>query len=128
MTKIAERVGGARWSPDGAWIMFMAECPGDCVEQIMVIRPNGQDRHVVVRDAFAGDWSPGGERIVFYRFLPQQEGRDQAELFTIGRDGRGQVRLTSTTRWSEGAPAWSPDGKSDRVLAVVAAGPLPVRR
>jgi Tol biopolymer transport system component len=50
-------------------------------------------------------WSPDGNRIVFVSFRNGRIG----DLFTIGTNGRGERRLTSTPV-HEDMPRWSPDG------------------
>jgi Tol biopolymer transport system component len=50
-------------------------------------------------------WSPDGSRVLFVSFRNGRVG----DLFTIGANGRGERRLTSTTV-HEDMPRWSPDG------------------
>ena len=50
-------------------------------------------------------WSPDGSRIAFVGFRSGRVG----DIFTIGPDGRGERRLTSTAG-HEDMPSWSPDG------------------
>ena len=54
-------------------------------------------------------WSPDGRQLVF-----QSERTGTSQLYVIGADGTGERRLT----WSgadDTHPAWSPDGRADRV-------------
>jgi len=51
------------------------------------------------------DWSPDGERIVFYRV----EVNKNPEIFVVSADGTGLMNLTNHPESEEG-PAWSPDG------------------
>ncbi|MDP9243857.1 MAG: hypothetical protein M3O77_02100, partial [Chloroflexota bacterium] len=49
-------------------------------------------------------WSPDGSTLVFTRGAPAT-----SDLYTVGTDGSGQVRLTAFDGF-ESAPTWSPDG------------------
>ena len=114
MRRIAKDADSPRWSPDGHWILYMVtnETPDfGFVQSLRVVRPSGTGRHLVVKRALIPAWSPGGDRIAFYRFMPGGGSNEQADLFTVRRDGTGERRLTSTMWREEGPPVWSPDGR-----------------
>ncbi|MEW6222155.1 MAG: hypothetical protein AB1476_02375 [Candidatus Hadarchaeota archaeon] len=59
--------------------------------------------------------SPGGTKIAFYRHLDDNltiggTVIGNYDLYTIGADGAGETRLTSTPDVAEAMPTWSPDG------------------
>lgn len=54
----------------------------------------------------APNWSPDSRRVVFY----SERENGKADLFVANADGTG-FRELYPTRWDEGAPAFSPDGK-----------------
>ncbi len=101
---------GARWSPDGQWILFHSNpLVGDLPRfDIFKIRPDGSDLAQltdVPGNNFMPDWSPDGERIVF---ASQRDGN--RELYVMNADGSDQVRLTGDG-WENSLPRWSPDGR-----------------
>jgi TolB protein len=101
---------GARWSPDGQWILFHSNPLVDGLPRfdIFKIRPDGSDltQLTAVRgNSFMPDWSPDGERIVF---ASQRDGN--RELYVMNADGSDQVRLTGGG-WQNSLPRWSPDGQ-----------------
>jgi Tol biopolymer transport system component len=111
-------VGLPRWSPDGRWIMATHDrcsSDGSCTSDIVLMRPNGSSMRLLARDAHVPDWSPLGHRVAFHRFEEVATSPTgtvtQADLFIINVNGSGLRRITTTKDWSEGAPAWSPDGR-----------------
>jgi TolB protein len=101
---------GARWSPDGQWILFHSNPLVDGLPRfdIFKIRPDGSDLTQltdVPGNSFMPDWSPDGERIVF---ASQRDGN--RELYVMNADGSNQVRLTGGG-WENSLPRWSPDGQ-----------------
>jgi len=112
------KVADPRWSPAGRWILAAHDrcSPGsDCITDVVLLRPTGSGKRVLARDAYIPDWSPAGHRVTFYRFEEIQDSptasHTQSDLFIVNADGTGLRQITATERWSEGAPAWSPDGK-----------------
>jgi Tol biopolymer transport system component len=71
------------WSPDGGKILY------DRDHTLYTISPEGKGETVLVRDAFAGRWSPDGKHIAFIR------GRWPASsVYVANADGTGEHALT----------------------------------
>jgi Tol biopolymer transport system component len=101
---------GARWSPDGQWILFHSNPVVDGLARFDVfkVRPDGSDLTNLTNASgnnFMADWSPDGERIVF---VSQRDGN--RELYVMNADGSNQTRLTDGG-WENSLPRWSPDGQ-----------------
>jgi Tol biopolymer transport system component len=64
--------------------------------------------------AFAGRWSPDGQRIVFVRESDMQaetgEWRIVGQIYLMNADGSNPVRLTNQPMYDD-FPDWSPDGR-----------------
>ena len=81
---------------------------------IEVVAADGSETRVLAESSTSGApgapvWSPDGSRIAFTR--TSSEGFS-VEVWVIGADGRGEVRLGLATggSWGEG-PVWSPDSQ-----------------
>jgi Tol biopolymer transport system component len=62
-------------------------------------------------NAFMGDWSPHGDRIVFHVRGPDPDAPGLNQLFTMSADGTGLRQLTHLPRGSNpGYASWSPAG------------------
>lgn len=62
--------------------------------------------------------SPDGRALVYTVSTANlAEDRSQSDLWRVGYDGRGRIRLTHTPEHSESRPQWSPDGKSIAFLS-----------
>jgi Tol biopolymer transport system component len=52
-------VSDVAWSPTGDWLAYVQNWSDETLEgQLSLIRPNGDDPHIVVRSGDAPDWSP----------------------------------------------------------------------
>src|SRR6266516_3040689 len=113
-TKLADNAAQPVWSPDGRRIAFLSKSDGNA--QVYVTDGDGSNQRRVVRDRWSDQrpgWSPDGRRILFTSFRnrdPNLLGIGNAEILVASADGSG-VRNVTRSRFWEGEPAWSPDGK-----------------
>lgn len=99
------------WSPDGRRIAFNRIA--DNHDGIVVMDADGSRQRVLVRggtDLFLSSpaWSPDGKRIAYGEAPLGTE--FAADLWVVGADGKGKVRLTRGSRINS-SPSWSPSGK-----------------
>jgi TolB protein len=111
--------GEAHWSPDGKLILYSTICFfGDCGpstprtgSQLFTIRPDGtaNRRLTHVRgNAYNGDWSPDGKKIVLAR---NPRGGPFGDLWTMNADGTGMRRITHRLRLDAHNPNWGPPNR-----------------
>lgn len=101
-TEIYFNAQAPAWSPDGSKIAYESFDDFD----IHIINVDGTGRFRLTHNDGIDrvpTWSPGGTRIAF---------TSSHNLYVIGADGSGQVRLTDEGLIGGGAwsPSWSPDG------------------
>jgi Tol biopolymer transport system component len=102
VTSRADSEYGFAWSPDGRTILY-GRAHG---QGIYVIGADGRTNHRVTRDAPPGNewpalaWSPDGDSIVY-----DTDATGHGDIYVIGVDGRGEVRLTNTPS-TDLAPTW----------------------
>jgi Tol biopolymer transport system component len=96
-----------RWSPDGSLIVFHSHGTSFATESanLFVVAPDGSDLRQLTHEsvpgqAWATDWSPDGEHIVF---VHTPRGVNKAYLDVIGLDGAMTCRLLEG--WD---PDWGP--------------------
>lgn len=97
-------------SRDGRRIVFTR---GEGVRENLFVldRTTRAVRRLTGAGGFAPRFSPDGRRVVFSRYLSNSRGGEQAELYTLGVDGRGLRRLTARTDTQDVLGVFSPDGK-----------------
>src|SRR5690606_6154042 len=101
------------WSPDGREIVFATEGESDPharekVSELWVAPAvGGEPRRIFAGDAVQPAWSPGGQRIAFWRV---QMGIGVRDVWTIARDGSDLRRVTDdpSVDWN---PVWARDGR-----------------
>jgi TolB protein len=109
--------GEAHWSPDGRLILYSTTCffGGGCPPstpptgaQLFTVRPDGTGTRRLTRvrgNAYNGDWSPDGRKIVLAR-NPRQG--PVGDLWTMNADGTGMRRITRKLRLDAHNPNWGP--------------------
>lgn len=103
----------ARWSPDGASVVFYAEVDGQT--DVFVQRLSDGRRHRLTTGPasdYGPDFSPDGEWIAFYSGAGSEYRiRDgNHEIYLMARDGSGCTRVTDHTG-NDWTPRFSPDGR-----------------
>lgn len=87
------------WSPDGSRIAFLSR-QGE-MSALWVMNADGSQPTQMASNADIGAaWSPDGKLIAFI---------SGGDLWVIGADGAGAIRLTDTPDTTERRPVWSPD-------------------
>jgi Tol biopolymer transport system component len=115
-----KHVGEVVWSPDGDQLAFtIYEGDKDLpLSALYVIRPDGTDRKLVLRNALDPSWSPDGKRFVITRdSCPSAEEdcvlgaeANPLDLYTVAADGT-DLRPLATGPDYQGDGEWSPDGE-----------------
>jgi TolB protein len=112
---------GARRSPDGRLFVFTGACPDTQHLELCLINEDGTGLrplttgagHVAPVHDLSPAWSPDSSKIVFSR---RQESLGPGDLYVVGVDGTGEMRLTSDPG-DESGPTWSPDGQTIAYVA-----------
>jgi Tol biopolymer transport system component len=111
----------AHWSPDGRRFVFTGACPDTQHFELCLVDEDGTGLrplsmgpgHVAPVGDSSPAWSPDGSKIVFSR---RQDRSGPRDLYIVGADGTGEVRLTSDPG-DESQAAWSPDGQTIAYIA-----------
>ena len=99
------------WSPDGRWIAFYRDMPGE-PSRVFKMRADGTDITLLSHDPSSdGDlfpsWSPDGTRIEFTRF---DDSKGLVALFVMRADGTHVRQVPGTAKYGGQFAQWSPDG------------------
>jgi len=101
-----EGVTSPAYSPDGAWIGYVASASGDGQELWLWSIP--EQRALQLTDlgarTLSWSWSPDGGQIAFSNSL-----RGNYDIYTVSVPGGQVTRLTTDTRYDV-QPTWTPDG------------------
>jgi serine/threonine protein kinase/Tol biopolymer transport system component len=111
------------WFPDGRRIVYSTEGPDGPenrtrYSELWTVGADGTDaRRLMTEDGVQPRVSPHGKRIAYWtipadpatkRFIESSGGANR-DVWTVGVDGRGPVRVT-THEANDWNPVWSPDG------------------
>src|SRR5258708_100245 len=131
---------GAKWSPDGRWVEFVSDRPGQVAEtkadskQIYVIDPTGGEARQVTKldDGVDGfEWAPDSKTIAFTTKDPLSKAqKDRVERYGEYTVIDGDVRMThlwtvDVTAAPAPAPAKEAKEKSATSSAAASAAPTP---
>lgn len=95
--------GWPAWSPDGSLLAFASLRFGDGMSRIYTVPAHGGTATGIAYGEYA-DWSPKGDRLAVKSCIGGSCG-----IMLAYPDGSGQEFLTTDA--TDGAPAWSPDGR-----------------
>ena len=115
-------VDKARFTRDGAWIVYTGRASATGPGVVSLVRPDGSDARPLAAQAGADQDSarpsPTRDEIVF---VSDFEG--SPDLFLADLSGGAPRNLTRTRERAESAPQWSPDGEHIAFLARSATSP-----
>ena len=102
------------WSPDGKNVAFNSE---DGIYMVPVspatARPTGPVRKLLDwRNRSKVSWSPDGEKLAFMSALNKDKEIYGGDIWTLSVKDGSLTQITNDRDSREGAPAWSPDGKT----------------
>lgn len=92
---------GQTTGPTGGDI-FTMNSDGTDVRQLTFFGSNGGG-------TFLGDWSPDGSALVFSQYASTNAPN---QLWMMNADGSNQHQLLNDSSYNDGAPTFSPDGRS----------------
>jgi Tol biopolymer transport system component len=100
--------GAPKWSPDGQWIAFAAQCDDEVPKAVMSLMSvaTGRVRPLALSDSAtledSPSWAPAGDRIALRRGAPAW----RAEVLIADRESGRRTFLTRGF-----GPSWSPTGE-----------------
>jgi len=108
------------FSPDGKSLAYSVTAPGTEFAALWIRTLDGRVIRQLTRGVAEADYAPsffaGGESLVFARSarIPLDTGGSthSADIYVIGRDGRGLRRITREGYFTVNSPRVDPDGKS----------------
>jgi Tol biopolymer transport system component len=114
----SEELGDPAWSPDGTTLAVTSSRAGSY--DVYTMKPDGNERRLVLRNAWHPSWSPDGKQLVVVRracgstdsTIPcSSDEQGGTSLAIVNADGTGVRALGSKESRDALAPEWSPDGK-----------------
>jgi Tol biopolymer transport system component len=97
---VAAGEGSPDWGPGGVRLTYHRYSGG--VLRVFTIKADGtgKGKKLVATNGYQPVFSPDGQKIAFVR---------KGDVWTVGRDGTGELNATDTAQWpSEVAPDWGP--------------------
>jgi hypothetical protein len=110
----------AELSPDGKHLVYCRAMNDEKVSHVYISNADGTSPRQITNSPGADSepsWSPDGKRIIFVRasrFRPYSMGGmvwDDMDLWTVGANGNGEIRVTTSGFYEVGGPHFSPDGR-----------------
>ena len=113
----SEELSDPAWSPDGT-TLAVTSSRADSYD-VYTMKPDGNERTMVLRNALHPSWSPDGNQLVVVRracgstdsTIPCSTDEQGASLAIVNADGTDVRALGSKESRDALAPEWSPDGK-----------------
>ena len=96
------------WSPDGQWVAFWRAVPGNNGIYIVSALGGAVRRIVALEDCRGFNWYPDGKRLI----VSESSGNEHFRLASVDVASGQTQALPSNPGLDEGAPAFSPDGKT----------------
>lgn len=93
------------WSPDGKELVFTRSASAGGAESLYVVGADGEGLRPLGIQGADASWSPGGDRIAFWRRTS-----DGVALAVARLDQAGVVAITRSLPAYSGPARWSPDG------------------
>lgn len=96
------------WSPDGTRLAYQTGALSTNYS-LVIINVDGTGRTVVAGNTYNAKWSPDGSKLAYGSAHDVAFKGGASQIYTVGADGSGEVRLTNDSAGSE-MGSWSPDG------------------
>jgi dipeptidyl aminopeptidase/acylaminoacyl peptidase len=114
---LMKRVGAAKVSPDGKWVVFPVTSPAyDAAQQasdLWLAPSDGSEkprRITSTRGAESGiAWSHDSTRLAF---AAKREGDEASQIYVLDLKGPGEAKRVTSISTGAGDPLWHPDGKA----------------
>ena len=110
---MTRQIGDSTWSPDGKQVAFISNISGRN-NLWLVPAAGGWPTQLTISDQRQAQpvWSPDGTWIAY---TSDHDGDEQWDIFLVSPKTGDVVNLTMSPESAEDEPAWSPDGRADRL-------------